>query len=134
LFRSSSNKSSTVDSVSTVDKLSKSTDIITVQVDVNGIPHRTELDTGCQRSVLGEDFWRKSLGAPALQKSTNQDHLQSLKSILQRMREAHYFLDKNKCEFMRPYISTWVMLFRRRVFLPAPGKWKPSKLSRSPIQ
>jgi hypothetical protein len=69
LCRSSSNKSSTVDSVSTIHKLSKSTDIITVQVDVNGIPHRMELDTGCQRSVLGEDFWRKSLGAPSLQKS-----------------------------------------------------------------
>jgi hypothetical protein len=41
----------------------------TITVLINGLPHQMEFDSGCQRSLLSEDFWVKNLGAPALRKS-----------------------------------------------------------------
>jgi len=40
---------------------------IKVEIRINGQPHFTEFDTGCQRSILSEDFWCHSLGRPRLE-------------------------------------------------------------------
>ncbi|XP_011883701.1 PREDICTED: uncharacterized protein K02A2.6-like, partial [Vollenhovia emeryi] len=44
---------------------------IWITVKVNGIPHRMEMDTGCERSIISKEFWEE-LGKPALAKSTLQ--------------------------------------------------------------
>ena len=41
-----------------------------INLSINGIRHSMEFDTGCENSILAEDFWRHSLGAPALKKSS----------------------------------------------------------------
>ena len=40
-----------------------------IKLKVNNFSHVMEFDTGCQDSILSEDFWRNTLGAPALTKS-----------------------------------------------------------------
>ncbi|CAL8139790.1 unnamed protein product [Orchesella dallaii] len=41
-----------------------------LNVTVGGMPHQMELDTGCETSILAEDFWKAQLNAPPLQKSS----------------------------------------------------------------
>ena len=43
--------------------------LIEINVDLNGITHNMEFDTGCQTSILSHEFWRNSLGSPPLSKS-----------------------------------------------------------------
>jgi len=43
--------------------------VIKVTVRVNNVLHDMELDTGCERSLLSEKFWRSSLSKPKLSKS-----------------------------------------------------------------
>lgn len=43
---------------------------INVVVQVNGIPHDFEFDTGCEKSLLSVDFWRNCLRSPSLVPTT----------------------------------------------------------------
>ena len=36
---------------------------------------------------------------------SDQDHLKTLKTIFQRMRESNYYLSKSKCEFMKSHVE-----------------------------
>ena len=74
LSSGNSSKSKPKSSVKTVDSLVqqvnqvKTRGIITVTIQVNGVPHNMEFDTGCGSSLLSEAFW-KNLGSPTLQPS-----------------------------------------------------------------
>ena len=39
---------------------------INISVTINGVNHAMELDTGCETSILSEDFWRQCLKSPKL--------------------------------------------------------------------
>ncbi|CAL8068306.1 unnamed protein product [Orchesella dallaii] len=43
---------------------------ILLPVMIGEVEHNIELDTGCETSILSEEFWKNSLGAPKLQKSS----------------------------------------------------------------
>lgn len=43
---------------------------IWINVEINGIPHSMEFDTGCERSILSEDFWSHHLQSKKLKKSS----------------------------------------------------------------
>jgi len=42
---------------------------IFVEVEINGVPHKMEFDTGCERSLLSEEFWKLNLHRPPLKPS-----------------------------------------------------------------
>jgi len=68
LCRSSQNANLVdVDSIKSVYSASqKREQAVLFKVEINGIPHVMELDTGCEKSLLSKTFWREQLHSPTL--------------------------------------------------------------------